>query len=131
FYAVAVERPNSKDSLKSRKRREWVLPARYLKEDTDFSHLEYIAKIQSDFEYEANILYSLEGIGANQYPFHMFVVDPRTGFIRVTQKLDREFIDTAMFQSGESKREREYELSRGKECAIYCLVIDRGLSDLK
>lgn len=54
----------------------------------------FLFQIRSDFESGANIQYSLEGIGANQYPFHVFVVNPKTGLIRVTKVLDREIIDT-------------------------------------
>lgn len=39
-------------------------------------------------------MYSLEGVGATQYPFNVFVVDPKSGKIRVTEILDREFIDS-------------------------------------
>lgn len=54
----------------------------------------FVFQIRSDFQTEANVQYSLEGIGANQYPFHVFVVDRTTGDIRVTKVLDREQIDT-------------------------------------
>lgn len=50
-------------------------------------------QIRSDFENDVNIRYSLEGPGANLDPFHVFIVDPQTGFIRVTKVLDREVID--------------------------------------
>lgn len=49
-------------------------------------------QIRSDYQTEQNIEYSLEGIGASQYPFHVFVVDAKTGLIRVTKLLDREEI---------------------------------------
>lgn len=42
-------------------------------------------------EYE-NVTYSLTGVGADKYPFNVFVSDPLTGDIRLTQVLDREFI---------------------------------------
>lgn len=52
-------------------------------------------QIHSDYDDgKGNIDYSLEGIGANQYPFHVFVVDPKTGHVCVTRVLDRELIDT-------------------------------------
>ncbi|XP_019739970.1 desmoglein-2-like, partial [Hippocampus comes] len=77
-----------------RKRREWILPPKPLKENEDYTGKESIAKIRSDFETHRNISYSLEGIGASQYPFNVFVVDSKTGLIRVTQLLDREVIST-------------------------------------
>ena len=51
-------------------------------------------QIRSDLKETEGLQYSLEGIGANKYPFNVFVVDPHTGFIRVTRPLDREEIDT-------------------------------------
>ncbi|KAM7388788.1 hypothetical protein PAMP_024938 [Pampus punctatissimus] len=90
---IAVLKANSGDNL-VRKRREWILPPKPLRENKDYTQREYIAKIRSDYETKANIIYSLEGIGANQYPFHVFVVNEKTGLIRVTKVLDRELIDT-------------------------------------
>lgn len=51
-------------------------------------------QIFSDFDTrDGNIVYSLEGKGANQYPFNVFEVDSKTGNIRVTKILNREEID--------------------------------------
>lgn len=36
--------------------------------------------------------YSLRGIGADQNPFNLFVVNPETGLVRITEILDRENI---------------------------------------
>ncbi|KAK5609285.1 hypothetical protein CRENBAI_012822 [Crenichthys baileyi] len=77
-----------------RHKRDWVLPPKSMKENVDYTQQESIAKIRSDQEAGTAVLYSLEGIGANQHPFHVFVVDPNTGNVRVTRKLDREQIDT-------------------------------------
>ncbi|KAI4829205.1 hypothetical protein KUCAC02_023265 [Chaenocephalus aceratus] len=77
-----------------RKKREWILPAKSLKENVDYTRKEFIAKIRSDLMETEGIQYSLEGIGANKSPFNVFVVDPHTGFIRVTRQLDREEVDT-------------------------------------
>lgn len=50
-------------------------------------------QIFSDFDNrDGNILYSLEGKGANQYPFDVFEVNPKTGDIRLNKILDREEI---------------------------------------
>lgn len=52
-------------------------------------------QIRTDFDTgKGNIKYSLKGIGANEYPFNVFVVNEDTGEIRVTKILDREVIDT-------------------------------------
>ncbi|KAK5869347.1 hypothetical protein PBY51_024072 [Eleginops maclovinus] len=90
--AVVVVIANSGDKL-VRKKREWILPPKPLKENVDYTRKEYISKIRSDFETKG-IHYALEGIGVNKPPFNVFVVDPDTGYIRVTKLLDREEIDT-------------------------------------
>nr|XP_046248064.1 desmoglein-2-like [Scatophagus argus] len=91
FAAVAVVKANSGDKL-VRKRREWIIPPRSLTEHKDYTQETYIAKIRSDYEVHDDIEYSLEGVGASQDPYNVFVVDPKTGLIRVTKVLDREVI---------------------------------------
>lgn len=55
----------------------------------------YVFQIHSDFDDgTGNIYYSLEGKGANQAPFRVFVVNPESGAISVTKVLDREEMDT-------------------------------------
>lgn len=49
-------------------------------------------QIRSDASSAHDIVYSLEGVGANKYPFHVFSVGHETGLIRVHQILDREEI---------------------------------------
>uniref|UniRef100_A0A3Q0QVB1 Cadherin domain-containing protein n=1 Tax=Amphilophus citrinellus TaxID=61819 RepID=A0A3Q0QVB1_AMPCI len=89
---AVVAKDKSGDSL-VRKRRNWVPPPIKLEENEDHTKKAFVARIHSDFDDgNGNLRYSLIGRGANQDPFHVFVVDPRTGIIRVTQKLDREFI---------------------------------------
>lgn len=94
FLLVATVVAVANSEFLVRKRREWILPPKPLKENEDYTQKEYIAKIRSDFEDNFNIRYALQGIGANQAPFNVFVVDSQTGFIRVTKILDREEIDT-------------------------------------
>nr|XP_057929785.1 desmoglein-2.1-like isoform X2 [Doryrhamphus excisus] len=93
FVGVFALRAHS-DSNLLRRKREWIIPARPLKENNDYTSQEFIAKIRSDFDIDRDITYSLEGAGANAYPFNVFVVDPKTGLIRVTKVLDREVMDT-------------------------------------
>lgn len=52
----------------------------------------FLFQIRSDNEKDDRIHYSLEGVGASKYPFNVFIVDPITGYIRLTKKLDREEI---------------------------------------
>uniref|UniRef100_A0A3B4XF26 Cadherin domain-containing protein n=1 Tax=Seriola lalandi dorsalis TaxID=1841481 RepID=A0A3B4XF26_SERLL len=78
----------------------WLPPPKILLENKDYTQEESVAKIHSDFDDgTGNIRYSLEGVGANQYPFHVFVVDPKTGLIRVTQRLDRERVNVTKVQA--------------------------------
>ncbi|GLD67701.1 desmoglein-2-like protein, partial [Lates japonicus] len=113
LQAIAVVRTHSGDNL-VRKRRTWIPPPKNLTENEDYSQIN-VAKIHSDFDDgTGNIQYSLEGVGANQYPFHVFVVDPKTGQIRVTKVLDREFIDmynlsgVATFSDGREAERKIY-----------------------
>lgn len=52
----------------------------------------FVLQIRSDFESQDDIEYSLEGIGASKEPYNVFVVDSKSGKIRVTRVLDREDI---------------------------------------
>lgn len=63
------------------------------------SHFQIHSDLDDD---KGNLRYFLKGRGANQDPFHVFVVHERTGFIRVTQLLDRELI--SMYNVSETKR---------------------------
>ncbi|XP_055364427.1 desmoglein-2.1-like isoform X2 [Betta splendens] len=74
----------------SRKKREWILPPAKLLENTDYTHKEFIAKIRSDKDKDAKVEYYLTGPGADKPPFNLFVVDHDTGFVRITNILDRE-----------------------------------------
>ncbi|XP_042368749.1 desmoglein-3-like [Plectropomus leopardus] len=93
FAAVTVVIANPADT-QVRRKREWIIPPTPLEENVDDTKKEWIAKIRSDFESEADIIYSLKGVGASEEPYDVFKVDPKTGYIRVTRVLDREEIDT-------------------------------------
>uniref|UniRef100_A0A4W4DNE4 Cadherin domain-containing protein n=1 Tax=Electrophorus electricus TaxID=8005 RepID=A0A4W4DNE4_ELEEL len=76
-----------------RKKREWIFPASKLIENVDYTKHEFIAKINSDRHTEDRpVEYFLKGPGADQKPYNLFVVDPKTGFVRITDILDREHI---------------------------------------
>uniref|UniRef100_A0A3B5A4F8 Cadherin domain-containing protein n=1 Tax=Stegastes partitus TaxID=144197 RepID=A0A3B5A4F8_9TELE len=71
----------------------WITPPKLLHENEDYTELESIARIHSDWDDgKGNLVYSLKGIGASRHPFHVFVVNPDTGLIRVTKVLDREHL---------------------------------------
>uniref|UniRef100_I3JLS7 Si:ch73-74h11.1 n=1 Tax=Oreochromis niloticus TaxID=8128 RepID=I3JLS7_ORENI len=73
-----------------RNRREWILPPAKLMENIDYTHMEYVAKIRSDKDKFEKVQYFLSGEGADKNPLNLFVVDRETGFVRITDKLDRE-----------------------------------------
>lgn len=63
--------------------------------DFFMNELFFLFQIHSDHDDRTgNIIYSLEGVGANQYPFNVFVVNSKTGLITLNQKLDREEISS-------------------------------------
>uniref|UniRef100_A0AAV2KU25 Cadherin domain-containing protein n=1 Tax=Knipowitschia caucasica TaxID=637954 RepID=A0AAV2KU25_KNICA len=64
-----------------------------LRENVDYTRMDYIGWIMSDRKFTPDVQYFLEGIGVNLAPFNVFVVDSQTGFIKVTKILDREQID--------------------------------------
>uniref|UniRef100_A0A3B5LDF3 Cadherin domain-containing protein n=1 Tax=Xiphophorus couchianus TaxID=32473 RepID=A0A3B5LDF3_9TELE len=93
FHKLCLCLADAKEKgLKTLKRakREWILPPAKLKENHNYTHLEFIAKIRSDRDKQRRVEYSLTGAGADKPPFNLFVVDHNTGFIRITDILDRE-----------------------------------------
>ncbi|XP_056247907.1 desmoglein-2-like protein [Seriola aureovittata] len=76
-----------------RQKREWILAPRKLKENIDYTGLQYIAKIHSDkASKQSKILYYLSGPGVDQPPQHRFSIDAQTGYVKVNVILDREDI---------------------------------------
>uniref|UniRef100_A0A3Q2D844 Desmoglein-2-like n=1 Tax=Cyprinodon variegatus TaxID=28743 RepID=A0A3Q2D844_CYPVA len=74
-----------------RHKRAWVIPPTILRENVDYTQKEYISRIRFDLPKGTKVRYELKGKGADQYPFHVFVVDEK-GLVRVTKVLDREQI---------------------------------------
>ncbi|KAM6962567.1 desmoglein-2.1-like [Aplochiton taeniatus] len=95
-----------------RRKREWILPPSKLKENTDYTHREFIAKIRSDLDVKEKVEYFLTGEGADKEPLNLFVVDAETGFVRITGLLDREKIPiynlngVARYKNGSMAEER-------------------------
>ena len=51
----------------------------------------FLFQIRSDNQYTiGDVRYSLHGVGADQYPYNVFFVDPNTGFVKMTRSPDRE-----------------------------------------
>ncbi|KAM4574195.1 desmoglein-2-like protein isoform 2-T2 [Fundulus diaphanus] len=90
FLMISADAKEKRTKTLRRIRREWILPPAKLMENTNYTHLEFIAKIRSDQDKDKKVEYYLTGAGANEPPYNLFVVDHNTGFIRITDVLDRE-----------------------------------------
>ncbi|XP_053427644.1 desmoglein-3 [Nycticebus coucang] len=75
---------------KGRYKREWVKFAKPCREREDNSKRNPIAKITSDYQATQKITYQISGVGIDQPPFGIFVVDKNTGEINITAIVDRE-----------------------------------------
>uniref|UniRef100_A0A8C9BFW4 Desmoglein 3 n=1 Tax=Phocoena sinus TaxID=42100 RepID=A0A8C9BFW4_PHOSS len=75
---------------KRRYKREWMKFARPCREEEDNSKRNPIATISSDFQAAQNITYHISGIGVDQPPLGIFIIDKNTGEINITAIVDRE-----------------------------------------
>ncbi|XP_010769147.1 cadherin-1-like, partial [Notothenia coriiceps] len=90
FQVLSAESGPRRQKTLRRKKREWLIPPTKLMENTDYRQKEFIAKIRSDKDIGELLDYFLTGEGADKEPLNLFVVDRSTGFVRITQLLDRE-----------------------------------------
>lgn len=76
----------------TRPKRTWVVPPLTMQEEDDNRPRNPIAKVHSDLEVKkGTILYRITGQGVDQPPFNVFIMDPRTGYLNVTDaRIDRE-----------------------------------------
>nr|XP_015209353.1 PREDICTED: desmoglein-2-like isoform X2 [Lepisosteus oculatus] len=70
--------------------KQWILPPIKITENIDYRDKECIAWIRSSIEQDTRVVYGLEGKGATEDPFNVFVVNKDNGNIQVTKILDRE-----------------------------------------
>ncbi|XP_058133561.1 desmoglein-3 isoform X2 [Dasypus novemcinctus] len=75
---------------KRRYKREWVKFAKPCREREDNSKRNPIATITSDFQANQKITYQISGMGIDQPPFGIFIVDKNTGEVNITAIVDRE-----------------------------------------
>ncbi|XP_013012523.1 desmoglein-3 isoform X2 [Cavia porcellus] len=92
---IETKEPHGEDDTavqqgKRRYKREWVKFATPCREREDNSKKNPIAKITSDFQTTQKITYKISGVGIDQPPFGIFIVDPNTGDINITAIVDRE-----------------------------------------
>ncbi|XP_036623969.1 desmoglein-1 [Trichosurus vulpecula] len=73
-----------------RQKREWIKFAAACREGEDNSKRNPIAKIHSDCAKDQQITYRISGVGIDQPPYGVFIVNPKTGEINITAIVDRE-----------------------------------------
>uniref|UniRef100_A0A9J8AFG1 Desmoglein 2 n=1 Tax=Cyprinus carpio carpio TaxID=630221 RepID=A0A9J8AFG1_CYPCA len=76
-------------SQKQRHKREWVVPAKQLTENVDYSHSPKFTKIRSDIDEFVKLRYTIRGPGVNQPPVGYFILDNQE-WVCITRPLDRE-----------------------------------------
>ncbi|XP_056611680.1 B-cadherin-like [Triplophysa dalaica] len=86
---VIVKFPRSSAGLK-RAKRGWVIPPFNEPENSRGPFPKALSQIKSDYASETTMAYSITGEGADQPPVGLFICNRVTGFISVTQPLDRE-----------------------------------------
>ncbi|XP_055994195.1 desmoglein-1 [Sorex fumeus] len=73
-----------------RQKREWIKFAAACREGEDNSKRNPIAKIHSDCAANQQVTYHISGIGIDQPPYGVFIVNQKTGEINITSIVDRE-----------------------------------------
>ncbi|XP_036202270.1 cadherin-1 isoform X1 [Myotis myotis] len=75
-----------------RQKRDWVIPPIICPENDRGPFPKTLAQIKSSRDKETQVFYSITGPGADAPPIHVFIVERETGWLKVTQPLDREAI---------------------------------------
>ncbi|XP_006150638.1 desmoglein-1 isoform X2 [Tupaia chinensis] len=73
-----------------RQKREWIKFAAACREGEDNSKRNPIAKIHSDCAANQQVTYRISGMGIDQPPYGIFIINPKTGEINITSIVDRE-----------------------------------------
>ncbi|XP_016042686.1 desmoglein-1 [Erinaceus europaeus] len=73
-----------------RQKREWIKFAAACREGEDNSKRNPIAKIHSDCAANQQVTYRISGVGIDQPPFGIFIINQKTGEINITSIVDRE-----------------------------------------
>ncbi|XP_042294402.1 B-cadherin-like isoform X2 [Sceloporus undulatus] len=84
--------PLAKPGLKRRKR-DWVIPPIRVSENERGPFPKKLVQIKSNRDKDTKIFYSITGQGADTPPEGVFIIEKETGWMKVTQPLDREYID--------------------------------------
>ncbi|XP_035273181.1 protocadherin Fat 4-like isoform X1 [Anguilla anguilla] len=87
--AALPQLPHSSKGLKRRKR-DWVIPPISVSENERGPFPKLMVQIRSSRDKEVKVQYSITGPGADQPPVGLFTINRDTGWLSVTQPLDRE-----------------------------------------
>uniref|UniRef100_A0A8D2JCE2 Cadherin domain-containing protein n=1 Tax=Varanus komodoensis TaxID=61221 RepID=A0A8D2JCE2_VARKO len=90
--AEALRFPPAKPGLRRRKR-DWVIPPIRVPENERGPFPKKLVQIKSNRDKTTKIFYSITGQGADTPPEGVFTIEKETGWMKVTQPLDREAID--------------------------------------
>ncbi|XP_012860621.1 cadherin-1 [Echinops telfairi] len=91
-----------------RQKRDWVIPPISCPENEKGPFPKNLVRIKSSRDKEIEVFYSITGEGADRPPVGVFVIERKTGWLKVTQPLDREEISNytllshAVSSNGES-----------------------------
>uniref|UniRef100_A0A2K5PX32 Cadherin-1 n=1 Tax=Cebus imitator TaxID=2715852 RepID=A0A2K5PX32_CEBIM len=83
--------PNSSHGLR-RQKRDWVIPPISCPENEKGPFPKNLVQIKSNKDKEARVFYSITGQGADTPPVGVFIIERETGWLKVTEPLDREQI---------------------------------------
>ncbi|XP_030645468.1 B-cadherin isoform X2 [Chanos chanos] len=92
---AVLEFPRALSGL-GRRKREWVVPPISVSENSRGPYPFMLVQIQSSHGKREKILYSISGPGADQPPVGIFTISRTSGWLAVTQSLDRE--ETAQYR---------------------------------
>ncbi|POI25920.1 hypothetical protein CIB84_010330, partial [Bambusicola thoracicus] len=76
-----------------RQKRDWVIPPISCLENHRGPYPMKLVQIKSNKDKESKVYYSITGQGADSPPVGIFVIERETGWLEVTEQLDREKID--------------------------------------
>uniref|UniRef100_A0A2I3G9D0 Cadherin-1 n=1 Tax=Nomascus leucogenys TaxID=61853 RepID=A0A2I3G9D0_NOMLE len=85
--------PNSSPGLR-RQKRDWVIPPISCPENEKGPFPKNLVQIKSNKDKEGKVFYSITGQGADTPPVGVFIIERETGWLKVTEPLDREHIAT-------------------------------------
>uniref|UniRef100_A0A8C3V0V3 Cadherin domain-containing protein n=1 Tax=Catharus ustulatus TaxID=91951 RepID=A0A8C3V0V3_CATUS len=89
---IPQELPRAHAALR-RQKRDWVIPPIKVPENERGPFPKKLVQIKSNRDRDTKIFYSITGQGADAPPEGIFTIEKESGWMKVTQPLDREHID--------------------------------------